>query len=225
MPAPSYHFDERYVETARLSDGMVVQLRLVRPEDRTLILAAWERLSPESRYRRFLSSKTRLTDAELKYFTEVDGINHFAMGAVRTKETGEEGLGIARFIRLHERPNVAEPAIAVADDTQGKGLGRLLLSRLVAAARERGVQRFACDVLAENTAMRGLLARISPAVVEHKDGEIVSVELPLDDVSLQAPALIDRNGLLYRALVLAAEGALKMQRSLLELGDRFQRPR
>src|SRR5207245_4362935 len=100
---------------------------------------AWDRLSPTSRYRRFLSAKDHLTDREWRYFTEVDGINHFALGAVRHADGQEEGLGVARFIRLIDRPTVAEPAVVVADPWQRKGLGRLLLARLVAAASERGI--------------------------------------------------------------------------------------
>src|SRR6266568_8681079 len=85
-PAPerggAHRFDGRYRETALLRDGSRVVLRLVRPDDKALLRRGFERLSPESRYRRFMSAKSQLTDAELAYLTEVDGWSHFALGAV-----------------------------------------------------------------------------------------------------------------------------------------------
>jgi hypothetical protein len=52
---PSYHFDERYLERAKLEDGTEVLLRLVGPEDKALIMEGFARLSPQARYRRFFS--------------------------------------------------------------------------------------------------------------------------------------------------------------------------
>src|SRR5207244_92171 len=107
-------------------------------------------LSAESRYRRFFSAKDRLSEAELRYLTEVDGVDHFALGALHDGE----GAGVARFVRLRDRPDTAEAAIVVVDERQGCGLGRLLLTRLTEAARERGITRFRSDVLARNQAAR-----------------------------------------------------------------------
>jgi GNAT superfamily N-acetyltransferase len=76
--------------------------------------------------------KTELSDDELRYLTELDGVRHFALGAVTA--AGDDGLGIARYICLADEPGVAEAAIAVADHAQGVGLGSLLFQRLVAAA-------------------------------------------------------------------------------------------
>ena len=72
-----------------------------------------------------------------------------------------EGLGVARFARLADQPEVAEPAVTVVDHAQGKGLGSLLLTRLAAAARERGIERFACEFLAVNEPIRYLIEKLS----------------------------------------------------------------
>src|SRR5258706_13134604 len=120
------HFDGAYRERATLSDGRVVELRLIRPEDKALLVRAFERQSPESRYRRFFQEKDKLSEWELRYLTEVDGVTHFAIGAVE----GEDGRGVARFVRLRERPGTAEWAIALGDEVHVLGLGRLLLRRL-----------------------------------------------------------------------------------------------
>ena len=148
-----------------MRDGSVALVRLLRSTDKQLLVAGFEHLSPESRYRRFFTYKHRLTPKELAYLTEVDGEHHFALGAARVLADGsEQGLGVARFVRWPKEPDVAEAAIAVIDREQGKGLGSILLQRLFAAARERGVTRFRCDVLATNDAMKDLVRELAPQV-------------------------------------------------------------
>jgi GNAT superfamily N-acetyltransferase len=155
-----------------------VVLRAVRPTDKALLAAGFARLSAASRTRRFLAPKERLSRAELRYLTEVDGWNHVAIGAVITREGAEEGIGIGRFIRLEPGSHVAEAAIAVLDDYQGRGLGGILLARLIHAARERDVQRFACDVFADNRAMLDLLRGAGPSHLSIHEG-IASIEVEL----------------------------------------------
>ncbi|HTJ41148.1 MAG TPA: GNAT family N-acetyltransferase, partial [Kofleriaceae bacterium] len=130
-------------------------LRLVRPADKELLARGFARLSPHSRYLRFFTPKSALTDDELRYLTECDHLRHLAIGATTADE--HDGLGVARFIALDGEPGVADAAIAVIDDMHGKGLGSLLFERLVAAARERGITRVRCDVLGSNTAMQEFL--------------------------------------------------------------------
>ena len=193
-------YGERYREKVVLEDGTRARLRLIRPDDKQLMLDAWERLSPESRYRRFFAAKASLTDAELRYLTEVNNVNHVAIGATRRRRGVVEALGVARFIRLADRPTVADAAVTVVNDAQGKGLGRILLSRLIAAGRERGIERFSCDVLADNDGMRGLIRSLVPDAVERSEGPIVTVEMPLEDAA--EPDADERKGLLYRLLAL-----------------------
>jgi len=198
-------FDEHYGEDVVLEDGTRVHLRLVRPDDKGLMLEAWDRLSPESRYRRFFAAKTALTDAELRYLTEVDNVDHVAIGATRKRRGKPMALGIARFIRLADRPHVADAAVTVTDDAQGVGLGRVLLSRLIGAARERDIDVFSCDVLADNDGMRALIRSLAPDAREHTHGPIVTVEMPLADAALAADEG-PRKGLIYRLLALIGRG-------------------
>jgi hypothetical protein len=67
------------------------------------------------------------------------------------------GLGVARYARLRDSPETAESAVAVIDEMQRKGLGRLLCTTLIEAARERGIHRFRFSILAENEAGKLLL--------------------------------------------------------------------
>lgn len=149
-------------ERTTLRDGTEVLIRLVTAADKELLREGFERLSPESRYARFFAAKSRLTDDELEYLCNVDQQNHVALGVVRIADV--RGLAIARFIRLDDT-DMAEAAIAVADEAQGQGLGRLLFERLVTAATERGITRFRCEVLGVNASMKQLVDAIAP---EHK---------------------------------------------------------
>ncbi len=210
----SYRFDERWQEDATLDDGTRIHMRLVCATDKPLMLEAWARVSPESRYRRFLCAKSSLSEAELHYLTEVDNVNHVAIGASWQHHGVEQAIGVARFVRLPDRPEAAEPAIVVTDDAQGRGLGRLLLTRLAAAALERGVERFTCQVLASNEAMRALLHELAPGAVEHPEGPVVQVEMSLADVAEALTPAAPRDSPLRRLLRLFAEGALRLRDTL-----------
>lgn len=174
-------FDRDYREEATLEDGTRVVLRMLRREDKELLRRGFERLSPRSRYLRFFTRKMELSDKELARLVDVDQVDRVALGAVKRDADGnEEGLGIARFTRLKDDPEVAEPAVTVIDDYQGRGLGTLLLQRLIVAAKERGIKRFRSEVLDENDRMRLLIEEIWPGAwfLPSQQGVVV-VEMPL----------------------------------------------
>jgi GNAT superfamily N-acetyltransferase len=175
----------------------------VRADDKERLREGFQQLSPESRYLRFHGAKTDLSEAELRYLTEVDGVRHFAIGAI----DGERGLGVARLVQLDGEPGVAEAAITVLDEMQGKGLGTLLFQRLVAAAAERGIERIRCLVLGSNQPMQDLLRKLgggeSTVTV---DSGVVTVEIALPAVRPDAPVEeAPRDSGLYELLRLAAQ--------------------
>ena len=136
-----------------------------------------DRFSPESRYHRFLGGKNHFTDSDLRYLTEIDGVDHFAIGALISVG---EGIGLARFMRSSADQKVAEPAIAVLDAYQNKGLGRILFTRLLAAARERGVRRFHGSMLSDNKPMKDLLHAVGHKICFEYKGTLVEFEMPTD---------------------------------------------
>lgn len=192
---PGYRYDGAYEETVHLTDGQRVHLRLMRASDKQLLLDGFENLSPSSRYARFMAPKSRLTDRELRYLTEVDGVDHFAMGAIRRRFVSkDEGVGSARFVRLAEDPEIAEAAVTVLDSFQGKGLGSILLQRLIEAAWERDIRWFRNDLLAENSASRRMIEGLSPEVqFRHAgDGAIVAtLPVPEPDRTPTAPGFFE----------------------------------
>jgi GNAT superfamily N-acetyltransferase len=176
-----------YVEHVTLRDGLAVLLRLVTPDDKDLLRRGFDNWSPESRYARFFVPKLRLTDDELTYLCDVDQESHFALGAIREGDGEPRGLGIARFIRLPAEagePVTAEAAIAVCDEMQGKGLGRVLFERLVAAAAERGIERFRCEVLGNNSSMKTLVDALAPVHRTEVGGGVMSIDFALTDANL-----------------------------------------
>jgi len=160
-----------------LRDGASVVIRPVRPEDRELLLAGFERLGPESRYQRFLAPMAELTDDIVTYLTEVDHHDHEALAAIDAA-TGE-GVGVARFVRCEGRPDTAEAAVTVIDDWQRRGVATLLLDRLAERARAEGIAHFTALLLAENREMLELLETIGEVRVVDRQSGTVEIEAEL----------------------------------------------
>lgn len=166
-----------------LKDGTRVSIRALRPEDRDALHEAFQRLSPESRYSRFLRPLGDLTPGELDYLTSVDGRDHVALVATRESLDlkDERGVGVGRFIRLPDRKAVAEVAVTVADDAQGRGLGTLLLRALADVARRVGIEIFQAEMLGEHRAIPGLVRNGAKVVAREHGG--VLVEVPIASIA------------------------------------------
>jgi GNAT superfamily N-acetyltransferase len=200
--------NDNYSEDVRLEDGTRIRLRRVRPSDKRRLVDGLARLSLESRQGRFFSPKGHFTPQELRYLTEFDGVNHFAIGAVELKGRRREegaGLGIARFVRLKEEPEVAEAAVVVLDAMQGRGIGHLLLERLVAAAIERGVKRFRSQMLARNSRVREMILDAFPETRFTNQGSVVVAEFLLPEHVNLSHGVTAFRARLSRLLRLAAE--------------------
>ncbi|MCU7851995.1 MAG: GNAT family N-acetyltransferase [Candidatus Thiodiazotropha sp. (ex Monitilora ramsayi)] len=182
-------FIETYREDLTLADGQLIRLRLLCPSDKACMISAFAELSAQSRHKRFFSAKDSLSHDELRYFTEMDGYDHFALAAVEIDTNGNEGrgLGVTRCIRLVDDIECAEVAITVIDRMQGHGIGRILLERLVDAARERGIARFRFECLAHNQEIQGLIGKVCRIVDTHCDGEVRIVETDLPNAVAGTP--------------------------------------
>jgi GNAT superfamily N-acetyltransferase len=142
-------------QRVRLRDGSEVVIRPLLPADRDAYLDTVRRVGEESRRSRFLGPKPSLSEAEIRYFVEVDHHDHEALIAFDAL-TGR-GLGVARFIRERTDPSAADSAVTVVDAAQGHGLGGVLLARLAERAREEGVERLHADVALDNRPMLEML--------------------------------------------------------------------
>jgi RimJ/RimL family protein N-acetyltransferase len=153
-----------------LRDRSAVLIRQVRSTDAPLLADGFARLSPRSRWMRFLGAKTTLSAAELRYYTEVDHHDHEAIGALSAADG--RGVGIARYVRDADDPQAAEIAVTVVDDWQGRGLGTELLSRLSDRARQAGIHRFTALVAAENVAVAGLARKLGACLAGRGPGTL-----------------------------------------------------
>jgi len=181
-------FDPTYSSRHALPDGLAVTLRPIQPSDREELARQFRRISPGSRYRRFFTGLQELTPEMLDYLTVLDGTDHFAVLALTDSLDlkKEEGVGVARFVRLPGEPDVAEAAVTVVDDHQGRGVGRLLLTVLVEAARERGVRKFRGEVLATNEPMVKLLEAVGASGKPTGEGTL-AFDVPIGPPGDPAP--------------------------------------
>ena len=145
---------------ARLSDGTRVVIRSIRPGDKAMLARGLALLSEESRRRRFLGPKPRLTAGELRYLTEVDGDSHHALVTVLADRL-DHVVAVARYVRSPSAPSTADAAIVVGDPWQRRGLGRRLAVMLADAARVHGVERFSATMLSDNPAALALMRTLA----------------------------------------------------------------
>lgn len=142
--------------TATLTNGYRVLIRPIRPDDKAELQRGLQRLSLETIHKRFLTAKPRFTWAELRYLTEVDGVDHIALAAVELTFP-HRIVGVARAVRLPDEPDTAEWAILVADFLQGKRLGTRLVRALADAATRQGIRRFTAVMQEDNEPVARLL--------------------------------------------------------------------
>jgi GNAT superfamily N-acetyltransferase len=194
-------------ERASLRDGSEVAIRPIEPDDKALLVDAFERLSDESRYRRFLSPVNELTSEDLSYLTEVDHRRHEALIAL--DPASGRALGVARFVRVPRERDAAEVSVVVVDDWQRRGLGTLLMERLSDRARGLGIEHYLALVAPSNRQVIEVLDRIGP--VRRKTAEGGAIEY---EIELPAEGLGDR---LRRALRAAGSGRLLFEWTLARL--------
>jgi len=167
---------EEMVEIA----GRKLMLRPVRPEDEPMFHDAFKRLSPQAVRLRFFAPLKVLSHQMAAHFTQIDYDREMALVLAEPKPAGKaRGFGVAR---IHCEPDKAraEFAVTVTSDMVGKGLGALLMNRIIAYARDYGIGEIYGDVLAENTAMLGLARALGFHIERTPDEpEVLRVRLPL----------------------------------------------
>lgn len=160
-----------------LLDGTPVRVRPVRPEDREDFVAAFDHLSADSRYTRFLSPIDHLSEREIEYFLDVDHRDHEALVAI--DDASGERIGIARYVRLADREDAAEVAFTVVDAWQHRGVGTVLLTALAQRALANEVYVFTAEMLASNHAMRSLFDQLGGVTFTPAGDGVVLAEAEL----------------------------------------------
>ncbi|MFE5742074.1 bifunctional acetate--CoA ligase family protein/GNAT family N-acetyltransferase [Streptomyces celluloflavus] len=154
-PDPAYptHWEADVV----LRDGGTARIRPIAPDDAQRLVSFYEQVSDESKYYRFFAPYPRLSDRDVHRFTHHDYVDRVGLAAT----VGGEFIATVRYDRINDQglpardpgDDQAEVAFLVQDAHQGRGVASALLEHIAAVARERGIRRFAAEVLPANTKM------------------------------------------------------------------------
>jgi acetyltransferase len=136
----------------KLSDGTVVSIRPIRPEDAAIERDFVNSLSDESRYYRFMYALKEITPEMLNRFTRIDYDREMALIAVVGRPPRETQIGVARYSTLPDG-KTCEFAVVVADEWHGRGIATQLVRPLIDHARGKGLSRMEGFVLFENRNM------------------------------------------------------------------------
>jgi ribosomal protein S18 acetylase RimI-like enzyme len=166
-----------YSAHEHLRDGSPVEIRALRPEDETDMLAALERTSAQSLQRRFFAMKRHFSDKERAFFMDIDFSNHVALVALAQDSGRQIVVGGGRYIVFET--GRAEMAFVVIDDWQGRGIGSILMRHLVKLAREARLQELTAEVLPENAAMLKVFGKFGFRPAARRDPQTVHLVLKL----------------------------------------------
>lgn len=147
-------------ETVARPDGTSLLLRPIRPEDEPQLVAAFATLSPDSVRLRFFSSMRQLPHGLAARLTQIDYDREMALVLTTPGPAGRQPIyGVVRLAADPDNER-AEYAIVVRDDMAGRGLGTLLMQRILDHARRRGIGEVFGDVLGENARMLDICRRL-----------------------------------------------------------------
>jgi GNAT superfamily N-acetyltransferase len=158
-------------ESITLSDGVVVTLRPIAPEDAAALVEFHRLLSDRTVFLRYFYAHRALGIEEVDHLTRLDGRDRLAL----VVECAGRLVAVGRYDRSPGCPE-AEVAFVVADAFQHHGLGSLLLMRLARAARPVGITTFSADVLTQNSRMLALF---------HASGFVTTSSVECGTVHLQ----------------------------------------
>lgn len=144
-------------DSLTLRDGTRVHIRPIRPEDDHALVEAFHHMSPQTVYQRFFAALPELSEEMAWRFSHVNYTNRMALVAETPDSDPPQLMAVARYERTKD-VGVAELGLVVVDEWQGRGLGRILLRRILAVAATHGITRFTADILADNRRMLHLLA-------------------------------------------------------------------
>jgi len=170
-------YPARYEQVWPLRGGGEYTVRPIHPDDAQMLQDLMQRLSPESRYFRFVSSIEKLPPSMLARFTLIDYDREMALVAVhKQRHAGEDGemteteriLGVSRYITNPDQSS-CEFALVVADDYAGKGLGSRLMESIMDVARDKGLSEIIGLVLTHNTGMLKLMRSLGFSVKRHAE--------------------------------------------------------
>jgi acetyltransferase len=176
-------YPTQYVSREELRDGTPVTIRPIRPEDEPLMVKFHETLSEQSVYMRYfhmMKLDQRTAHERLTRICFIDYDREMALVAEHTDpETGErEIMGVSRLSRHGAVPEEAEVSVLVSDRFQRRGIGTLLLNRILEVGRAEDLSRITAEILFDNHAMQHISRELGFHL--RRDAEEMVVKADLD---------------------------------------------
>jgi RimJ/RimL family protein N-acetyltransferase len=168
----------KYSAVETLRNGERIEIRALRPQDRDDLVAAVNRTSSESLYRRFFAVRRHFTETEESFYLNVDFVSHVALVAL-AEENGQQSI-VAGGRYVVSEPGQAEVAFTVVDKYQGRGLGAALLRHLAIIARQAGLHELVAHVLPDNRAMLKVFEKSGLKYTPKREADSVYVKLGLN---------------------------------------------
>ncbi|WP_250509753.1 bifunctional acetate--CoA ligase family protein/GNAT family N-acetyltransferase [Caballeronia sp. GACF4] len=163
--------------------GMRITVRPIRPEDEDAHRAFVSANTAEDLRLRFFGAVRSFDHSQLARMTQIDYDREMALIVTRSiAEGATETLGVARAISDPDN-ETAEFAVAARSDMKGKGLGSLLLTRIIDYARERGTRWLVGEALRENTGMIALARKAGFELIRTEDPSVVGFRMRLGEKS------------------------------------------
>ncbi|WP_330454333.1 MULTISPECIES: GNAT family N-acetyltransferase [unclassified Streptomyces] len=179
--SPHHAYPDHWEADVVLRDGGTARIRPITTDDAERLVSFYEQVSDESKYYRFFAPYPRLSAKDVHRFTHHDYVDRVGLAVT----VGGEFIATVRYDRIDAtgRPasapaDEAEVAFLVQDAHQGRGVASTLLEHIAAVARERGIRRFAAEVLPANTKMIKVFR--DAGYTQRRSFEDGSVHLTLD---------------------------------------------
>jgi len=167
--------DYSAIETSR--NGERIEIRALRPQDRDELIAAVNRTSSESLYRRFFAVRRHFNETEESFYLNVDFVSHVALVALADENGEATIIGGGRYVV--SEPGRAEVAFTVVDKYQGQGVGAALLRHLAAIATQAGLRELVAYVLPDNRAMLKVFEKSGLKYTAQREAGSIFVSLGL----------------------------------------------
>jgi len=168
-PRNSYPFERE--GCVRLSDELVIRVRVLRPFEELPIRELFEGLRLNKRSLRFLSPLRVMPESLLRRLVSVDDHRQVAFVAEYDGGAGVETIALGSFAAVDDE--AVEVGLVVRDDWQGRRLGSALAARILDAAEACGFHQFIAHVTAGNAAIRRIIRNLGRIVAAGKTGVYV----------------------------------------------------
>ncbi|MGB0681422.1 MAG: GNAT family N-acetyltransferase [Magnetovibrionaceae bacterium] len=167
-------------EQIRLRDGTEIELRPIRPEDEPAYAKLLKRLQPQDLYMRFCSDGAGIEREQLAHLTHIDYDREMGFVAVAYDyDNNPEILGSVEIMATPDRQE-AEYSILVRSDQKGRGLGRVLMEKIIRYCRTADIGLVFGLILKDNESMLALARKLgyrdNPAFL---DDDMIRLDLDL----------------------------------------------